>query len=230
MRESGSSIDRVGAVAGYAFVLLFVGIITLSPGLPAPEHSITDIAQSAQDHRQAILLGTYLGALLTGALLIFGAGVVARLWRTETRAGGWWLVALAGLAGTSVSLETSSILVAFVRAVGHGVAGNVLWIGYPSGPEGVDIAIPLAVFLLGVGLGTRSSGALPSWFAWSALVLSAMFVVGAAGVTGNEVDGGILGVFLFLGYIGMLVWIVGGSIVLWRKPREVRADVAPSLA
>jgi hypothetical protein len=230
MKESNLSIERVAALAGFAFVLLFVGIVTLSPGLPAPQHSIAQIARSAQDDRQAILFGTYLGALLTGALLVFGAGVVARLWRTEGGAGGWWLVALSGLAGTCVTLETSSTLVTFVRAVGHGVAGNVLWIGYPSGPEGVDIAVPLAVFLLGVGLGARSSVALPRWLAWFALALSAMFVIGAAGVTGDEVDGGVLGMFLFLGYVGMLVWIVGGGIVLWREPRVVRARAAASLA
>jgi uncharacterized membrane protein YhaH (DUF805 family) len=226
MKESSFSIDRVGAAAGFVFALLFVGVVSVAPHLPAPEHSIAQITRSAQDDRQAILFGTYLEALLTGALLVFGAGVVARLWRAEDRTGGWWLVALVGLAGTTVSLETSSALVAFVRAVEHGVAGNVLWIGYPSGPDGVDIAIPLGVFLLGAGLGARSSRALPRWLAWSALVLSGMFVVGAAGVTGNEVDGGALGVPLFLGYVGMLVWVVGGSVVLWRQPRGVSVDAA----
>jgi hypothetical protein len=228
--ESSGTLDRVAAVAGIAFVVLFAAIIMVVPHLAAPEHSMAEIEQSARDNRQGILFGTYLAALLTGALLVFGAGVVARLWRMEREAGGWWVVALTGVAGTAVGLVTGSVLVGFVRAVGHGVAGNVLWIGYPAGPDGVDIAIPLAVFLLGAGLGGRASGALARWQAWFAVVLSSLFVVGAAGVTGNEVDGGPLGALLLLGYLGLLVWTVGVSFAMWRRPTKVRVTTASSVA
>jgi hypothetical protein len=224
-------LDRVGAAAGIAFVLLFVAIIAVgTDGLPAPQHSIDEIARSARDHRDAILFGTYLAALLTGALLVYGAAVVARLWRAEGATGGWWIVAMTGLAATAVGLVTDTIVVGFVRAVGHGVSGDVLWIGYPSGPDGVIIAIPLAVFLLGAGLGGRASGGSPRWLAWFALVLSSLFVAGAAGVTGDEVDGGILGGLLVLGYLGLLAWIVAMSIVLWQRPRAVPAEVALTAA
>lgn len=227
--RSDRTLDRVGAAAGVAFVLLFVGIITMASALPAPQHSIAEIAQAARDNRDGILFGVYLEALLTGAQLVFGAVVASRLWRAEGSGGGWWLVALAGVAGTAVGLMTDIVVATFVRAVGHGVAGDILWIGYPAA-DGVIVAIPLAVFLLGVGFGARASGALPRWLAWSALVLSAMFVVGAGGVTGDEVDGGALGAVLVLGYLGMLVWTVAASVVLWRRPARARSELAPSPA
>src|SRR5207247_11012869 len=93
----------------------------------------------------------------------------------------------------------------------HGVRGDVLWIGYPSGPDGVLIAIPLAVFFLGAGFGTRSTGALPRWLGYLGVALAAPFVVGAGSVAGDEVDGGILGTPALLGHLLLLVWIVGGG-------------------
>jgi len=222
-------LDRVGAAAGIAFVALFLAIIMFAPHLPAPQHSITDIAQSARGDKTGVLFATYMGALLTGAMLVFGAAIAARLRRAEGAGGGWWLIALTGVAGTAVGLVTQETIVGLVRAVGHGVAGNVLWLSYPPGPDGVDIAIPLAVFLLAAGSGVRATGALPRWLGWLALALAGCFAVGAAGVTGNEVDGGILGMVLSIGYMGLLVWVIGASVKLWRLTPASKIDHAATL-
>jgi hypothetical protein len=211
-------LDRVGAVAGVAFIVLFVGIVALGSALPAPEHSMTEIERVAHARQDGILLGAYLGMLLTGALLVFGAVLAARQWRAEGSQGGWWLVALAGLAGTAVGLVTDMTVITFVRAVEDGVSGDALWVGYPPGPDGFLIAVPLAVFLLGIGLGARTSGAVPGWLGWFGLVLAVLFVAGAGGVTGDRVDGGPLGAVLVLGYLGLLVWVAASSVVLWRSP------------
>jgi hypothetical protein len=222
-------LDRVGAAAGAAFVALFIAIIMFAPHLPAPEHSIGDIARSARDDSTGILFATYMAALLTGAMLVFGATVAARLRRAEGGSGGWWLIALTGAAATAVGLFTQTIIVTLIRAVGHGVSGNVLWLSYPPGPDGVDIAIPVAVFLLGAGMGAKASGTLPRWLAWLALGSAGAFVVGAAGVTGDEVDGGILGLVLLVGYLGLLVWTVGASVSMWRAAgSRQRAELAPA--
>jgi hypothetical protein len=214
--QSNRMLDRLGAASGIAVVLLFLTIIMFLPALPPPNHSLDEIARSARTNPNGILLGTYVGALLTGALLVFGASVAARLRRAEGAAGGWWLVALTGIAGTAVGLMTNTSVTTFVRAVGHGAQGQALWVGYPSGPDGVIIAVPLAVFFIGVGFGALATGALPRWLTWLGVALAGLFVVGAAGVTGDEVDGGILGVPLLLGYLGLLVWTVGTSVSLWR--------------
>jgi hypothetical protein len=223
-------LDRVGAAAGATFVALFIGIIMFAPHLPAPQHSIDQVARSARDDSTGILFATYLAALLTGAMLIFGAAIAARLRRAEGGGGGWWLIALTGAGATAVGLFTQAIIVTLVRAVGHGVSGDVLWLSYPPGPDGVDIAIPLAVFLFGAGMGAKAAGALPRWLAWLAVVNAAAFVVGAAGVTGDEVDGGILGMVLLVGYLGLLVWVIGASLSMWRAAgsRQV-AELAPAV-
>lgn len=222
--KSSRTLDRVGAAAGFGFVLLFVGLIMIAPHLPAPEHSISEIARTAQADRTGILVGVYLSLLLTGALLVFGAVIVARLWQSQAGAMGWAIMALAGLCVAAVPDDSVARL---VRAVQHGAAGDALWIGYPVSPDAVMTAVPFAVFFLGVG-GARATGALSPWLSWFALGLSVAFLVGAAGVAFDEF-GGPLGPVLFLGYLGLLVWTVSVSVVLWRKPHMTpTADPIPA--
>ena len=225
MSGSRLSIDRVGAVAGFVFVLLFVAIVTTAPALPAPQHSIAEITAHARDDRTGILVGVYLGMLMTGALLVFGGVVAARLRRVDEVTAGWWIVALAGLAGTAAPDAT---IAQFVRAVQHGASGSELWVGYPTSPDGAVWAVPLAVFLIGVG-GAGASGALPRRISLAALPLAAMFVVGAAGVAFDEF-GGPLGPVLLLAYVGLFVWMLAVSVVIWRRPSTTRTAAVPSIA
>ncbi len=222
MNGSDRTLDRFGAIAGFATVLLFVAIIMVSKALPPPNHTLADITRTASDDSSAILRSSYLGALVNGTLIMFGAAFAARLRRAEGTSGGWWIVALAGVAGTSVGLVVDMLMTTFVRAVGHGVRGDALWVGYPSGPDGVLIAIPLAVFFLGAGMGARATHSLPRWLTWLAIALAPAFTIGAAGVAGDEVDGGILGTFLLLGYVGFLAWTAGSSVSMLRHPGVAR--------
>ncbi len=227
---SGRALDRFGAATGIASVVLLVCLFTVLPGLPPPEKPIGDIGRSALDHRDAHLLGAYLGALLSGALLVFGAAVSAALRRRES-ASGWSAVALIGAAATSIGIAADVSVITFVRAVGHGATGTMLWVGYGSDHWfGTLLAVPFGVFLLGAGLGGRETEAVPRWLALAAVGLSAVLVAGAASVTGDEVDGGPLGVVLAIGYLGTFVWILATSVVLWRAHSgEVRTTKAVAL-
>lgn len=55
-----------------------------------------------------------------------------------------------------------------------------------------------------------------------------LLVAGAGSVTGDEVDGGIFGLPLFLGYLGLLIWIVATSILILR-PRRTATEPAAAL-
>lgn len=226
--RSERALDRVGAAAGLVAVALLVSLFTLLPALPGPDEPIAGIARSAADNGTALLLGSYLGALMAAALLVFGASVAAALRRAEGIGGGWWLVALAGIAATSVGVAGNIMAASFVRAVEHGVRGDALWVGY-SGEHasGTLVAVPLAVFLLGAGMGARATGMLPRWLAWGSLLVALALTVGAASIAGNELDGGPLGMPLFLGYLALIVWIVAASVVLWRGRRAVVVPATP---
>src|SRR5206468_2676030 len=124
----------------------------------------------------------------------------------------------------AVGIVGNALTITFVRAVGHGVEGNALWIGYGADHWlGVLVAVPLAVFLLGAGMGARRTGILPRWLAWLALGAAAVLTIGGASVMGDEVDGGVLGSVLVLGYVALIVWIIGTSVTLWRRSGEIVA-------
>jgi hypothetical protein len=228
--RSRQLLDRIGAAAGIAGVLLLVALFTVFPSLPAPDHGIGDIARRAGENSDGLLLAAYCGALMAGALLLFGAAVAARLRLAEGPGGGWWLVALVGIAGSSIGIVGNALALVFVRAVGHGVTGSALWIGYGADHWlGVLTAIPLAIFLLGASIGARDTRMLSRWLARLGMSVSLLLVVGAGSVTGDEVDGGVLGLLLMLGYLGLFVWILTVSISMLRRPRAVIAEPAAAL-
>lgn len=219
--HSNRTLDRTGAVAGIAAVVFLLAILIVMKSLPAPDKPIGAIAASARDDASSLLWGAYLGTLAGLALLAFGAVVAAALRRVEGNHGGWWLVALVGVAGTSIGIVGDAAVITFVRAVGHGVTGDTLWIGYGFDHwVGVLVAAPLGLFVFAAAMGSRSSGLLPRWLSWAGIGIAPLLVVGAASVTGDEVSGGILGVPLFLGYLTAFIWIIATSVCLWRVPRE----------
>jgi hypothetical protein len=227
----GRSLARVGAVAGLVAIALLVTLIAVMPAQPGPDRPIAEITQSAIDDRSSLLLGSYLGALMAGSLLVFGAAVAAAVRRASPDSG-WWIVALVGIAGTAtVGIVSNALVVAFVRAVEHGVRGDSLWIGFSADHAlGTLMAVPLGIFLLGAGLGARASEALPRWLVWVSLAGVAGLLVGAGSITGDELEGGPLGIPLALGYVALLVWIVATSVVLWRGRRKPSAAIKVATA
>src|SRR5207247_109701 len=103
-RYTDRTLDRLGAASGVAAVVLLISLFTVFPALPAPNKAIAEIARSARQDADGLLLGAYVGTLLTGTLLVFGAVVAARLRRAEGAGGGWWLVALAGIGASGIGI------------------------------------------------------------------------------------------------------------------------------
>jgi hypothetical protein len=229
MTKTRRSFDRAGAVAGVVSVALLVAILMFVPALPAADEPIRSIARAAADDSRVIHVGAYLGALLGGAMLMFGAVVAARLRRAEGSEGGWWIVALAGMtAAASIGAASDLLNVIFVRAVSHGATGEALWTAYGGDLAGFLQAVPYGIFMLGAGMGVRTTGALPRWTGFLALAAALLLVVGGGSIAGGEVDGGLLGAPLMLGYLGMLVWMLRASVSLWRGPGARNAEAVPS--
>lgn len=230
--SSNRTFDRVGAAAGFVSVMLLLALFNAFPSIPAPSKGIDGIAASAATDRGAHLLAAYVGTLLSGSLVVFGAAVVTALRRSDVRGDGWWILALAGITIVSaIGIVADALVIVLVRAVGHGVGGDPLWLAYGGDHWlGTLMGVPFGVFLLGAGMGSRATRVLPRWLSWSAIALAVALVVGAGSVAGDEVDGGPLGGVLLLGYVGLLVWMIGVSVVLWRRPALKRVEVVPSPA
>ena len=211
-----NSLERIGATAGLVHVALFLAIINLTPAIPVPDQSISHITSVTAAHSSGILWSVYLSTLVVLALFLFGAALASRLSRHD--GGDWAWLAIIGTAALTASLGDNPVT--FVRAVGHGVRGDALWTAYPSGPDGVVMAIPMTVLLLAVCAGGRR-GAFPRVLCTSAGLLAAAFVLGGAGVTGDEVDGGPFGFLLVLGFLGFWIWTAFASVHLLRHPSPI---------
>lgn len=231
MTESTRSVDRAGAAAGVASVVLLVAIVMFIPALPAADEPIEGISRSAAENVSAIQFGAYLGALLGGAMLTFGAAAAARLRRADGRDGGWWIVALGGMtAAVAIGSASDLLNVVFVRAVSHGATGNELWTAYVGDLAGFLQAVPYGVFMLGIGMSIRVTGTFPRWTGFLGLAGALLLVAGGGSIAGREVDGGPLVAPLMLGYFCMLVVILRISVSLWRDATATAAEPVPSLA
>jgi hypothetical protein len=62
MSHSDRTLYRVGALAGLATVILFVGAINVTPTLPSPNHGLAAITRSAERDRDGYLTAIYLSA------------------------------------------------------------------------------------------------------------------------------------------------------------------------
>jgi hypothetical protein len=224
--SSAHTLDRLGAAAGLAAAALLVALLMVFPAPPAADEPIATIAAKTADNSQALLAGAYVSSLAGGALLVFAAAVAARLRRRETV---WWIVALVGMtAAVSLDFVACLMTVVFVRAVGHGVDGSALWIGYGGDDAGFLVGVPYAVFMLGAGMGIRVTGVLPRWLGLTALVSVPLFVVGAASVAGREVDGAPFVFPLMLAYLAISIWTAAVSVALWRSSLPDRAELVPT--
>lgn len=226
--SSERSLDRLGAASAAGAAALLVALMMFFPSPPAADEPIAAIAKDVAGSEQALLLGDYVGLVMGGLWLLFGIIVAARLRRREDDGGAWWMIAVAGVtASAAIGFLGNVSDVVFVRAVGHGLADDGLWTVYGGDLVGFAQAVPLSLFMLGMGLGNRSTGAFPRWTGVLALVTVPLLVVGAASVAGREVDGAPFTLPLMLGFLGMLVWSGAVSVVLWREQRvEVPSIVA----
>jgi len=216
MSDRHSAFDRVGAVAGLVAVVLLLALFTVFPTLPAPNHSLEDIVRRADENRTGLLLAAYVGALVTCALIVFGTALALRVRRSAPADDGWWVLAVAAVAASSVGLAGNGLEIMFVRAVGHGVRGDALWVGYGADHWLTTLAaVPLAVFIFAIVRG-GADRVQPRWLVRLGGVVAALLLVGAASVAGGEVDGGPLGIVLLLGYVGLIVWVGGASVAILR--------------
>jgi hypothetical protein len=222
-------LDRLGAVAGIAAVVLLAVVVTVLPAMPPPSESASAVAADVRLHTQGLLAVAYLASLMDATLLVFGAVVAARLRRAGDA--GWALVAVVGIAATTIHLVASALSITFVRAVGHGVGGAALWVGYGGDHWlGTLVAIPLAVFLVGASAGSHALRQLPRALTWTGFAGAAALTAGAGSVVGDELTGGALGTALLLGYLLFFVWVLGTSVVLMRAAARSGAMTAPERA
>ena len=79
-------------------------------------------------------------------------------------------------------------------------------------------AVPLAAFLVAVGVAAVSTGTLHRVLAWASLAIGVGLAFGGLYGFGGELDGGVFGTVWFVSGLAFFVWIVVASITLLRRP------------
>jgi hypothetical protein len=205
---------RAGAAAGIAAVALIVSGFALLAAAEATLRAPADVV--ADFYAGAPLVRMLAGGLLQCAgfvlLLPFAVALTQRL--RGPGATGWLLPATARSAAT--------VYVTLCLAPGTAAGGAALWLAQHGADAGVVQAVnllrvfsyfvallPLAAFLVSVGISAVLSRRLPRWAAWSGLVIGALLAATVPMAASDATN--------VLGLLGLL-WIVPVAVHLLRSP------------
>jgi hypothetical protein len=211
-------LNRLGASAGLLYaVLVLVGVNAFPKGnagiLAPPQEIARDVAAHPAD------AGFWTGIFLEGLGLLVLIFFLARLWsvlRSAEGGNGWLSMAALGAGLVSVAIKLASFplgTVAFID-VGDGSVDPQL---AATLIHANDISFVVtwavdAVFLAATAATALRTGALPRWAGWSAAAIAPLMLAAVAMATSDSAQ---LPTALFL------LWIVGVSIRLMRRPDEV---------
>jgi hypothetical protein len=223
-------IQRLVAASGIAFAILFVLAVLLSGGdAPETDAPVGEWSQWARDNEpnariSALLmgLGVYTFVLFLGALR---HAIAEAERRTRGFARGADIVLIGGALGVAglaigIFINTGSVLEPdtppeTIRALSH-IAG-----------AGFGLAAPaLAAMLVTVGLLNPSIRALPAWLGWVALAGGVASILQLGILLSENLDN-VFGIFYPIGFLLLVIFSVGASVALLRRPAGGRADAAP---
>jgi hypothetical protein len=195
-----------------AVVLVVVAaIVTGEP--PDTDASKDEILSYYTDNESALQVGAGLLALGSFFFLLFATAVASLVRGVReataasahvTLAGGILLVAgmtvFAGLAFTSGEV-VDDVDIGTIQTL-HALEMNMFF----------TVAVGTGAFLLGAGVGTLKTDALPAWLAWAAIV------IGIVSVTP-------LG---FFGFLALGIWTLIVSVMLFMREREAGGGASPA--
>jgi len=214
------SWKQVTGWSGVAFVVTFLVMVVFAGGSgPVLADSAADVREFFEDEEAAVALSTW-GAALAFLLffLLFASGLRSLLGPADAPNEGVWS------------------RLSFAGAVAIGGAGSAFWA--VLGQEDVLAAasdetvktlaafdsvvftaiLPwgMAVFLLGASVVILQSEVMAKWLGWLGLLVTLLFVIGTLWpFTGD--DESFLGLLVFIGFIGFLIWTLGAAISMIRS-------------
>lgn len=204
--------ERLGAVAGIAFIVLnLIGnLIAGSP--PSFDDSPAKIASFFQDNHRDVIISV----LCTGAaapLFIWLLASLALRLRTAGQ-GAWAVIVFAlGVTGWAMGVAADAVYGSLARIGTEGDAGLIQGLYQLQGFFTVKAFWFATGFALVAGIAAWQ--ALPRWYAISSLAAGALFVLGGISVrsTGALAP---LDSLTFIAFLALLAWVVATSLVVWR--------------
>jgi hypothetical protein len=206
---------QLGAACGAVYVVLVIlgndvlGSAGAAPGLDAPP---ADYARYLADAAtMQTYVGVYLELIALAAFLVFAAVLWSVLRRAEGGTG--WLATTgfgAALVMLAIKFSSGGPYIAALYRADEGVNPELMRMMVDvNGAMFVLTWFPLAVLLGSTAVIVLQSGVLPRWLGWSAAVLSAGLLSGAALIATVE--------FAFIPAGLTLIWLLVVSIILTRR-------------
>jgi hypothetical protein len=213
---------RLCALAGLAFVIL---IVVGGPILQGSSPSVTDsaskifhyIATHVSDLKASAALSTFAMA----AVLVWLAAHFSSLRKAEGGRSGFAVAALAGgiLATAATVVQSAILATTALRVHDLGLSGARFFFTLEQFMGGGLVA-GLTIFVGASALVFLRTGMYPRWFAWASAALA---VVDLVAILGVGYTNGAAEAFGVIGTSLTIVWILGISIVLLRKPERAIA-------
>lgn len=131
--------------------------------------------------------------------------------------------------GTSLILVVSqAVLAATISAADRDAEPEAIRALFElSTPLYTSSAFMLTLFLAGTAFSLIHSRVLPRWLGWTAAALAVAFFISLLSMFSSVEGGGFLGVFFFLGELGLLVWILTVCIIMLRARDTPRPPATP---
>jgi hypothetical protein len=222
--RNGALVERVAALAGIAAAVLWVATAVATPKPPNAEAPLGEITAYFSNHRDALLLDGVVAMLTIPLLVLFVAGLRARIARADGTGSGAATAVLAGgvvtIAGLGLQAVVFAALSQRIAALGSGdvvrAVYDLNWLTYAL------VGAAAGAFMVAAAAAGLVTGALPRWIAGLAGALGTLSLIGACATVWSDTSP--LGVLGFAGArVGLFVWIVIVAAVMLR-PRA--ADVA----
>ena len=209
-----SRFERFAPLAGVAFVILVMAsFMTFGDGPPSPDEPVEESARFWAENDTKLAVSVVLEGLGAIALVFFGAILAQALRPADGGPVGLWLLPLIGasIAATGFLVDASLTLALTSTAEDISPAGvEALSAFYEN--DFIPMAGGIAIIALSSGLLILRSGVLPKWLGWVAI---ALFVIGVTPLG-------------FVGFIGMGIWILVVSVMLFMRGGRRGGEPAPA--
>ena len=203
---------RLSTLAGPVFAIVFLVATALAGSTPDEKSSGTKVISYYLDHDTSTLSGAFGGPVLALLLLLFFSQLRSVARASALGAGAGPTVMIGGAVVWASGLLIGSWLdLALVASAKHHQEGVAQTLNVLSAADWIPFIAGIAVTLVGAGMTVMSTGVLPRWMGWVALVVGVIALAGPGG---------------FLGFFLSPLWILVAGVMLLRA----ESSVEPALA
>lgn len=227
------TLQRVAAASGLGFVVFLILSIVFQGG-EAPEYAdaATEFAQYASDNSDDIQLSAVLIGLAAFEFLWFAGYLRGQLGRAEDAARGFTRlshIVFAGAIVAAVGFVLSSVMTAAAVSQPEGTSAEIIRTLYQLSYYPFLIAsVGLATMLYTASFMILRLGTLPKWLGVVGIVGGLAYLLTLFSVLEPEDDGGAFGIFYPIGFLALLIFVIGTSAVFLRQVG--REPATPSAA